>query len=178
MLSNHCGRKWSSRKSIPRRPTYSSLSRYPKSSCKRVDEHHSSPSISVSDENQKLTANTVQTTIANESNGTSTRRDHRQTSEGIRKARDYGRSVSRGSNSSQLTLMTSISKGYNEGNNNVTAACVNECLLKIQRPTRAAVSFGKASSTVTSDTVVYCSAFRFSPERFFQAENAVKPGVV
>lgn len=55
--------------------------------------------------------------------------------------REFGRSMSRGSNSSQLTLMTSINKSVNEGNNNVTATCANVCLLKTPRPPRA-VGFG------------------------------------
>ncbi|XP_076390131.1 pyrokinin-1 receptor isoform X2 [Megachile rotundata] len=140
MLSNHCGRKWSSRKSIPRQPTYSSLSKYPRSTTRQADDRQNSPSISVSDENQKLTANVQRPTNSNDLNGLERRsQDNRSTSKinRINNHREYGRSASRGSNSSQLTLMTSISRSFNEGNNNMAAACVNECFLKMQSPPRA-----------------------------------------
>ncbi|KZC09845.1 PREDICTED: neuromedin-U receptor 2-like [Dufourea novaeangliae] len=143
MLSNHCGRKWSSRKSVPRQPTYSSLSRYPRSAIRHADDRQNSPSISVSDDNQKLTS-IHRATNSIDVNGLSDRKEpgNRSVAKVSRiNGREYGRSVSRGSNSSQLTLMTSISKSFNEGNNNVAAACVNECLLKIQRPSRT-VDFG------------------------------------
>ena len=138
MLSNHCGRKWSSRKSVPRQPTYSSLSRYPRSA-RQADDRQNSPSISVSDDNQKLTTSIRRTTISSDLNGSAERKnqENRSKMNRINHHREYGRSMSRGSNSSQLTLMTSISKSFNEGNNNVAAACVNECLLKIQSPPRA-----------------------------------------
>ncbi|XP_034173987.1 pyrokinin-1 receptor [Osmia lignaria lignaria] len=138
MLSNHCGRKWSSRKSVPRQPTYSSLSRYPRST-RQADDRQNSPSISFSDDNQKLTTSIRRTTISSDLNGSAERKnqENRSKMNRINHHREYGRSMSRGSNSSQLTLMTSISKSFNEGNNNVAAACVNECLLKIQSPPRA-----------------------------------------
>lgn len=143
MLSNHCGRKWSSRKSVPRQPTYSSLSRYPRSA-RQADDRQNSPSISVSDDNQKLTTNLRRPTVSSDLNGSVERKgqENRTKMNRINHHREFGRSMSRGSNSSQLTLMTSISKSFNEGNNNVAAACVNECLLKIQSPPRA-VTLGK-----------------------------------
>ncbi|XP_078034934.1 pyrokinin-1 receptor isoform X2 [Augochlora pura] len=50
MLSNHCGRK-----SVPTQTTYSSLSRYPRSIIKQADDRQNSQSISVSDDNHKVT---------------------------------------------------------------------------------------------------------------------------
>ncbi|XP_076287848.1 pyrokinin-1 receptor [Lasioglossum baleicum] len=51
MLSNHCGRK-----SVPRQPTYSSLSRYPRSIIRQTVDRQNSQSISVSEDNQKMTS--------------------------------------------------------------------------------------------------------------------------
>lgn len=51
MLSKHCGSRL--QKSNPGRPTYSSLSRYPRSTIHRVDPQVSA-SLSVSEETQKL----------------------------------------------------------------------------------------------------------------------------
>ncbi|XP_076629629.1 pyrokinin-1 receptor [Colletes latitarsis] len=140
MLSNHCGWKWSSRKSVPRQPTYSSLSRYPRTVTRQADDRQNSTSISLSDDNQNP-SNAARTTTT-ELNGFPERKDQDHRSKASRiNSREYGRSVSRGSSTSQLTLMTSIGKSFNEGNNNVAAACVNDCLLRIQRPARA-VTFG------------------------------------
>lgn len=180
MLSNHCGRNWSSRKSIPRRPTYSSLSRYPKSSCRRVDEQHNSPSISVSDETQKLTGGAAgQRCGPPEANGGAGKaRGHLPVAggeAGRKPPREFGRSISRSSNSSQLTLMTSVSKGFNEGNNNVAATCVNECLLKIRRPPRTAVTFGKKGVRLASSRAAITAALR-PAARLLRAGSAVKPG--
>ncbi|XP_017757031.1 PREDICTED: neuromedin-U receptor 2-like [Eufriesea mexicana] len=141
MLPNHCGRKWSSRKSsVPRRPTYSSLSRYPRSTLRQTDDRQNSPSISVSDDQQKLTG-AVRTANKSELNGLTELKDHGQSrlDKTVSKMnnREYGRNMSRGSNSSQFTLMSSFSKSFNEGNNNVAATYVNECLLNVQRPSKA-----------------------------------------
>ncbi|XP_076766318.1 pyrokinin-1 receptor [Xylocopa sonorina] len=139
MLSNNCGRKWSSRKSLPRQPTYSSLSRYPRSAFRQADDRQNSPSISVSDDNQKLTC-IARATNTTELNSLTERKDQEQNRivSTVNRAnnREFARSMSRSSNSSQLTMMTTISKSFNEGNNNLPATCVNECLLKIQRPPR------------------------------------------
>lgn len=126
MLSNHCGRKWSSRKSVPRQPTYSSLSRYARSTLRQADDRQNSPSISVSEDNQKL-----RMTNTTELNGLNDRKEHEQDrsdSSTVNKTshREFGRSISRGSNSSQFTLMSSVSKSFNEGNNNVTATYVQK----------------------------------------------------
>ncbi|XP_076173939.1 pyrokinin-1 receptor [Ptiloglossa arizonensis] len=138
MLSNHCGWKWSSRKSVPRQPTYSSLSRYPRTVTRQATDRQNSPSISVSDDNQRP-SNTTRTTVSTELNGLPEQKDQgkRPVSKvnGINN-REYGTSLSKGSNTSQLTLMTSIDKSFNEGNNNVASGCVNECLLKIQNSAR------------------------------------------
>lgn len=141
MLPNCCG-KWSSQKSEPRRPTYSSLSRYPRSTFRQTDDRQNSPSISVSDDNQKLTS-IVRVSNMTEYNGiTEPKKDNERklpdsTMNKINN-REYERSVSRGSNSNQFTLMTTV----NEGNNNMTATYVNECLLNIQKPPRT-LTLGK-----------------------------------
>ncbi|XP_012342885.1 pyrokinin-1 receptor isoform X2 [Apis florea] len=141
MLPNCCG-KWSSQKSEPRRPTYSSLSRYPRSTFRQTDDHQNSPSISVSDDTQKLTS-IVRVSNMTEYNGlTEPKKDNERklpdsTMNKINN-REYERSMSRGSNSNQFTLMTTV----NEGNNNMTATYVNECLLNIQKPPRT-LTLGK-----------------------------------
>lgn len=120
MLSNHCGRKWSSRKSVPRQPTYSSLSRYTRSTLRQANNRQNSSSISVSEDNQKL-----RMTNTTELNGLNDRKEHDRsdsTTSSKTNRREFRRSVSRGSNS---TLMSSISRSFNEGNNNVTATYVN-----------------------------------------------------
>ncbi|CAD1469932.1 unnamed protein product, partial [Heterotrigona itama] len=134
MLSNHCGRKWSSRKSVPRQPTYSSLSRYARSTLRQADNRQNSPSISVSEDNQKLRM--TNTTELNGSNDRKENEKDRSDSTTVNKTshREFARSMSRGSNSSQFTLMSSVSKSFNEGNNNVmTATYVN-----VQKPARTA----------------------------------------
>lgn len=155
MLSKHCGKKWSSHKTSPKRPTYSSLTKCQKSTMRRVNEHnrhhrphnnHSidSRSLSVSEENQKLTnPNDIGLSMRNHTKET---REDQATpvSNEINQAdrRDIGWSLSTGSNSSQLTVMTTISKGINEGNNNLPVSCINKCLLKIQRPPKT-IALGK-----------------------------------
>lgn len=141
MLPNCCG-KWSSQKSKPRRPTYSSLSRYPKSTFRQTDDHQNSPSISVSDDNQKLTS-IVRISNMTEYNGlTEPKKDNERNlpDSTMNKIinREYERSVTRGSNSSQFILMTNV----NEGNNNMTATYVNDCLLNIQKSPRT-LTLGK-----------------------------------
>ncbi|KAG7213585.1 hypothetical protein KM043_002839 [Ampulex compressa] len=156
MLSNHCGRKWSSHKSIPRRPTYSSLSRCQRSTTRHPDDRHNSPSISVSDDNQKHPG-AVQGTHSGELNGVQ-RKEHQP--RGASGANEYARSMSRGSsNSSQLTLMTTLSKGFNEGNNNVAATCVNECLLRIQKRPKP-VTFG-----ILAERLRFGTKGLFSPQQ-------------
>ncbi|CAK9820779.1 Pyrokinin-1 receptor [Anthophora plagiata] len=174
MLSNQCRRKWTTGGSVSRRPTYSSLSRYSRSTFKQTDDRQNSPSISVSDDNQKLT-NIARPTNTTETNGLTERKDHVQNRLGSKvnrmNKREFGRSLSRGSNSSQLTLMTSISKSYNEGNNNVTAACVNECLLKIQRPPRS-VTLG-----ILAERLRLGTKGLFSPQQKITTGLSVKPEV-
>ncbi|KOC69923.1 Neuropeptides capa receptor [Habropoda laboriosa] len=181
MLSNHCGRKWSSGGPVPRRPTYSSLSRYSRSTFKQTDDRQNSPSISVSDDNQKLT-NVSRPTNATEMNGLTERKNHEQNSRlGSRvnrmNKREFGRSISRGSNSSQLTLMTSISKSYNEGNNNVAAACVNECLLKIQRPPRSVVPISPRTG-ILAERLRLGTKGLFSPQQKIATSPSAKPEVM
>ncbi|XP_076673169.1 pyrokinin-1 receptor isoform X1 [Andrena cerasifolii] len=152
MLSNHCRRMWSSQKSIPTQPTYSSLSRYPRSTTRQADDFQNSPSISISGDQQMLT-NVPRTTNSSNQNEQMPLKD--QKSRPIPKVnriscREYKRSISRESNFSQLTLMASINKSVNEDNNNVAAVCADECLLKISRPPRAD-TFGYADANYADD---------------------------
>lgn len=136
MLPKQCVRKCSSHRSSPRRPTYSSLSRYQRSLRYRMDEIQPSPSISVSDEQQQHQQRSSHLGLAKtnscELNGLASHGEQQARAvyqAAIREiaGREYARSMSRSSDTSQLTMMTSISKhGLNEGNNNVAA---NECLL-------------------------------------------------
>lgn len=136
MLPKYCIRKFSSHKSNHRQPTYSSLSRYQKSMRHRFDDAQHSPSISVSDEQQRLT----HIALAN-ANGFAKLQKERGGRPNVATAiketvgcRDYTRRVSKDSDSSQLTMMTSLSKQglNNEGNNNAS-----ECLLRIHKSPKA-----------------------------------------
>lgn len=139
MLPNCCG-KWSSQK--PRRSIYSSLLRYPRSIFRQTDDHQNSPSIFISDDNQKLTG-IVQISNMTEYNGlTEPKKDNkRKLSDSTMNKinnHEYKRSVSRESNSNQFILMTTV----NEGNNNMAATYMNECLLNIQKSPRT-LTLGK-----------------------------------
>ncbi|XP_011149125.1 pyrokinin-1 receptor isoform X2 [Harpegnathos saltator] len=140
MLPKHCVRKCSSRRSSPRRPIYSSLSRCQRSLRYRIDDIQPSPSISVSDEQQRPSHPSLANANSCELNGLASRGEQQtrvvyQATIKETAGREYARSVSRGSDISQFTVMTSISKqALNEGNNNVAA---NECLLKIHRSPKA-----------------------------------------
>ncbi|XP_011698177.1 PREDICTED: neuromedin-U receptor 2-like isoform X2 [Wasmannia auropunctata] len=131
MLPKYCIRKFSSRKVNRRQATYSSLSRYQKSMKHRFDDPQHSPSISVSDEQQRLTHMALANANSCEPNGLARPQKERPAIRETIGCRDYTRRVSRDSNSSQFT-MTSLSKqGLNEGNNNA-----KECLL-IQKSPKA-----------------------------------------
>ncbi|XP_066602014.1 pyrokinin-1 receptor-like isoform X2 [Prorops nasuta] len=141
MLSKHCGRRLSSHKLSPRRPTYSSLSRCQRST-RRADDRQNSASISYSDENQKTLMRGNQIPNSTElDDHFCNKKDNSQLKASntvvSNNCREYGKTFSRGSsNSSQTTAMMSISKGLNEGNNNSAAACVSECLLRISGPSK------------------------------------------
>ncbi|XP_054003342.1 pyrokinin-1 receptor-like isoform X2 [Hylaeus anthracinus] len=109
MLSNNCG--WSTRKSVPRQPTYSSLSKYPRIVTRQADGRQCSSSISFSDDNHK--SSNATRTMSTELNGLPERK-HRSMVNRMN-SQDYERSISRGSSASQVTLMTTISNGFNEG---------------------------------------------------------------
>ncbi|XP_012533240.1 pyrokinin-1 receptor isoform X2 [Monomorium pharaonis] len=137
MLPKYCIRKFSSRKGNRRQPTYSSLSRYHRSMRHRFDDVQHSPSISVSDEQQRLTHIALANANFCEPNGLAklqNEREGRPTIKETMDCRNYTRRVSRDSDCSQLTTMTSLSKQglNNEGNNNA-----NECLLRIHRSPKA-----------------------------------------
>jgi len=136
MLPKYCIRKFSSHKSNRRQPTYSSLSRYQRSMRHRFDDAQHSPSISVSDEQQRLTHIALAHANSCEPDGFTKSQNEREGRSAIRETvscRDYTRRVSRDSDCSQLTMITSLSKqGLNESNNNA-----NECLLRIHRSPKA-----------------------------------------
>ncbi|KYN30205.1 PREDICTED: neuromedin-U receptor 2-like isoform X2 [Trachymyrmex cornetzi] len=137
MLPKYCIRKFSSHKVIRRQPTYSSLSRYQRSIRHRFDDAQHSPSISISDEQQRLTNIALANTNFCEPNGLVKSQNEREERPEIKETvgcRDYTRRVSRDSDCSQFTTMTTLSKQglNNEGNNNA-----NECLLRIQRSPKA-----------------------------------------
>ncbi|EFN62034.1 Neuropeptides capa receptor [Camponotus floridanus] len=139
MLSKNCVRK--SHRSSLRQPTYSSLSRYQRS-MKRFNDAQHSPSISLSDEQQRMMHIALTNNVNScEVNGFAKSQSEQQvrTVVAIRETtscREYARSMSRGSDSSQLTMTTSLSKQAlnNEGNNNVAT---NECLPRIHRSPKA-----------------------------------------
>lgn len=146
MLSKNCVRKCSSHRSSLRQPTYSSLSRYQRS-MKRFNDAQHSPSISLSDEQQRLMHIALTNNVNScEVNGFAKSQSEQQVRPvvAIRETtscREYARSMSRGSDSSQLTMTTSLSKQAlnNEGNNNVAT---NECLLRIHRSPKAVTLAG------------------------------------
>ncbi|XP_006619665.1 uncharacterized protein LOC102680664, partial [Apis dorsata] len=133
MLPNCCV-KWSSQKSEPRRPIYSSLSRYPRYTFRQTNDRQNSPSISVSDDNQKLTSIVRISNMTEYNRLTELNNEQKLPNSTMNKInnREYKRSVSRGSNSNQFILMTTV----NEGNNNMAPTYTNECLLNIQKPSR------------------------------------------
>ncbi|KAG5318057.1 CAPAR protein, partial [Pseudoatta argentina] len=142
MLPKYCIRKFSSHKVIRRQPTYSSLSRYQRSIKHRFDDAQHSPSVSISDEQQRLTHIALANTNFCEPNGLVKSQNERERQPAIKETvgcRDYTRRVSRDSDCSQLTVMTTLSKQglNNEGNNNA-----NECLLRIQRSPKAVTLAG------------------------------------
>jgi len=123
MLPKYCIRKFSSHKIIRRQPTYSSLSRYQRSIRHRFDDAQHSPSVSISDEQQRLTHIALANTNFCEPNGLVKSQNEQEGQPAIKETvgcRDYTRRVSRDSDCSQLTMMTTLSKqGLNsEGNNN------------------------------------------------------------
>lgn len=139
MLPNCCV-KWSSQKSEPRRPIYSSLSRYPRYTFRQTNDRQNSPSISVSDDNQKLTSIVRISNMTEYNRLTKLNNEQKLPNSTMNKInnREYKRSVSRGSNSNQFILMTTV----NEGNNNMAPTYTNECLLNIQKPSRT-LTLGK-----------------------------------
>ncbi|XP_054003341.1 pyrokinin-1 receptor-like isoform X1 [Hylaeus anthracinus] len=163
MLSNNCG--WSTRKSVPRQPTYSSLSKYPRIVTRQADGRQCSSSISFSDDNHK--SSNATRTMSTELNGLPERK-HRSMVNRMN-SQDYERSISRGSSASQVTLMTTISNGFNEGNNNVTAACANDCLLKSQSPAKG-VTLG-----VLAERLRLGTKGLFQPQQKVTGNSLTKP---
>jgi len=149
MLPKRCVRKCSSHRSNRRQPIYSSLSRCQRSMRHRFDDTQHSPSISVSDEQQRLTHIVLANANSCDSNGLAKSRSEQQVrpvnATAVKESAgrpEYARSVSRSSNSSQLTMMTTLSKqALNEGNHNNAAS---ECLLKIHKSPKA-VTLGSVS---------------------------------
>lgn len=148
MLPKRCIRK--SHRGDRRQPIYSSLSRCQRSMRHRNDDTQHSPSISVSDEQQRLTHIMLAKANSCQPNGLAKSRSEQQvrpvTATAVKESArrpEYARSMSRGSNSSQLTMMTTLSKQdvNNKSNNNNTAS---ECLLKIHKSPKA-VTLGSVS---------------------------------
>ncbi|XP_070158930.1 pyrokinin-1 receptor isoform X2 [Polyergus mexicanus] len=144
MLSKNCVRKCSSHRSSLRQPTYSSLSRYQRSMKHRFEGVQHSPSISISDEQQRLMHIALPNNVNScEVNGLAKSRNEQQIRPvvAIRETtscREYARNMSRGSDSSQLTMTTSLGKqGLNdEGNNNVAT---NERSPRIHKSPKAVI---------------------------------------
>ncbi|KAL6426354.1 hypothetical protein ACFW04_009102 [Cataglyphis niger] len=147
MLSKNCVRKCSSHRSSLRQPTYSSLSRNQRSMKHRFDGVQHSPSISISDEQQRLMhiapANNINSYEVNELTKSRSEQQIRPIAalKETASCREYARSMSRGSDSSQLTMTTSLSKQglNNEGNNNVA---MNECPPRIHKSPKAVILAG------------------------------------
>ena len=142
MLSKHCGRRLE--KASPLRPTYSSLSRYPRSALHHVDSHKSA-SVSVSYENQRL-SNNDQRQSSSEPSSEKEEKKSQVAGDSKTNGNHPGicRNGSRGSsNSSQVTVMTTVGKSFNEGNNNSETTYVDECSLRIQPRPLKSVTLGK-----------------------------------
>ena len=141
MLSKHCGRKMP--KPSPLRPTYSSPSRYPRTAVHHVDFHRSA-SVSVSEERQRLSNNDQRQSSSEPSSDkeqkkslvvadSNTNRNHPP----------ICRNISRGSsNSSQVTIMTTLGKTYSDGNNKESLYVDEVSLKPYHRPLKA-VTLGK-----------------------------------
>lgn len=144
MLSKNCVRRCSSPRSSLRQPTYNSLSRNQRSMKHRFDGVQHSPSISISDEQQRLMhiapSNNINSCEVNELAKSRSEQQIRPivALRETASCREYARSMSRGSDSSQLTMTTSLSKQglNNEGNNNVT---MNECPPRIHKSPKAVI---------------------------------------
>lgn len=144
MLPKRCIRKCSSHRNSRQQPIYSSLSRCQRSMRHRFDDTQHSPSISVSDEQQqRLTHIVLANANSCEPNGLAKSQNEQQVrpvaTTAVKESAsrpEYARSMSRSSNSSQLTMMTTLSKQAlnNEGNHNNAAS---ECLLKQHRSPKA-----------------------------------------
>ncbi|XP_012217436.2 pyrokinin-1 receptor-like isoform X1 [Linepithema humile] len=147
MLPKRCIRKCSSHRSNRRQPIYSSLSRCQRSMRHRFEDTQHSPSISVSDEQQqRLTHIVLANANSCEPNELAKSRDEQQvrpvTATAVKESAgrpEYARSVSRSSNSSQLTMMTTLSKQALSNEGNHTAS---EYLLKIHRSPKAVTLAG------------------------------------
>ncbi|KAL0132500.1 hypothetical protein PUN28_000325 [Cardiocondyla obscurior] len=146
MLPKYCIKMFSCHKGNRRQPTYSSLSRYQRSTRHRFDDAQPSPSISISDDRQRLTLIALTNTSSYEPNGLSVLQKKRDGRPNIAAAiretvscRDYTRKVSRDSDSGQFTTVTSLNNQglNNKGNNNA-----NECLLRIHKPQKTVTLAG------------------------------------
>ncbi|XP_012276499.1 pyrokinin-1 receptor-like [Orussus abietinus] len=176
MLSQHCGGR-SSQKGSPRRPTYSALSHYPRSTIRRTNQL--SASISVSDETQRLAPTNSPKSVAEEQPVVKDqeRKDPPEGTPATKEStpRENRNHRSRGSsNSSQVTVMTSVSKGGSEGNNNVGGACINDCLPKSHRPGKT-VTLGILAERLRMGTRGFFAQQQKSPRPRVTPEVASAP---
>lgn len=137
MLSQHCGRRKSQWKNSPRRPTYSALAHRPKNGGEYAQQrcnNRQSASVSISEEVQRPGLKNVSNFEVNVAGGgEASEKEYVELGteglpgkDGATKSaskdefrHEMKRSISRGSSdSSQVTVMTTVSKKLNEGNNN------------------------------------------------------------
>ncbi|XP_043478846.1 pyrokinin-1 receptor-like [Leptopilina heterotoma] len=151
MLAKHCGNRLQT--SSPLQRTYTSLSRHPRSTFHRVDSRKSGSVLS-SEENQQQLSNFDQ------------RRNSTKYQSGIERKNsqlivisktngshpEIVRNGSRASNSSQVTVMTTIGKGINEGNNNSETLFIDESSLRVHHRPLQTVTLGILSGRLKFGT--------------------------
>lgn len=138
MLAKHCGNRLQT--SSPLQRTYTSLSRHPRSTFHRVDSRKSG---SVSEEHQQLTNFDQRKNSMKFKSGM-----ERTNCQLVTNSKTNGthpeivRNGSRASNSSQITVMTTIGKVSNEGNNNSETVYVDESTLRVHHRPLQTVTLG------------------------------------
>lgn len=142
MLAKHCGNRLHT--SSPLQRTYTSFSRHPRSTFNCVDSRRSGSLLS-SEENHQQLSNFDQ-----RRNFTKYQSEiRRKNSQLIVISKTNGshpeivRNGSRASNSSQVTVVTTIEKGNNEGNNNSETLFIDESSLRVHHRPLRTVTLGK-----------------------------------
>ncbi|XP_051171605.1 pyrokinin-1 receptor-like [Leptopilina boulardi] len=141
MLAKHCGNRLQT--SSPLHRTYTSLSRHPRSTFHRVDSHKSA-SVSASEENQQLsTFDQRKNSIKCCNSGIERKNSQIVVISKINGSHpEIMRNGSRASNTSQVTVMTTIGKGSNEGNNNSETVYVDESTLRVHHRPLQTITLG------------------------------------